>query len=104
MLSLADYFLLGSVIPAALFWLTFGVGSPWYRSLFGWVIFLYASAVVAILSLVVFSVFAGSTAPEAVRTIVYAFLFCALWAKFVILLVERRNGRRFRNANPNRKD
>lgn len=103
MLDLADWLLLLSSIPAAIFWLSFGLGSPWYRSALGWVIFLYAMAVALILGLVVYAIVAGEAAPPLVRITVAAFLLAALWGKVIILYVERAAGRRLRNTTP-RKD
>jgi hypothetical protein len=84
-----DYFIVAAVIPAVLYWLVYGIGSPWYRSALGVVMFLFATSMALVLSLVTWTVFVGA-APQPVRLIVYASLALGLWAKLIILLVERR--------------
>lgn len=105
-LTLADYFILASWIPAAVFWLSYGILAPWYRSALGWVIFMYSTSMVAILSLIIWSVTTGARAPEPLRQLFYGGLFLALIAKCVIFYVERHAGRgrrehHLRKASPN---
>lgn len=85
----SDYFILAAHIPAVLYWLVYGIGSPWYKSALGVVMFIFATSMALLLSLAAWTNFVGP-APESVRLIVYATLTAGLWAKLIILLVERR--------------
>jgi len=97
-----DWLLLYTLAPATLYWLVYGLGSPWYRSPLGVVMFLFATSIVAILGLVAFAVLFGQ-APPPVRIPVYAGLALAMTAKLVILIVERRGADPAR-FTPHRKD
>lgn len=92
-LTLSDWLLVMSLVPASLFLLGYGALAPWYRSAFGWVIFLYALATVALLSLIVYGVVFGARVPEEVRVIVAGAVVCASTAKVVIFVTEQRIGR-----------
>jgi hypothetical protein len=97
--------------PAAvIFLLTFTLGPPrsWIHDRLGWVVALYALAVVELLGLIVYGVVFGQRIEEGPRLIVGAQLFVALVAKIVILYVERHTGRieskRHRATSTERKD
>lgn len=78
---------------AAWFWLSYGLGSPWYRSALGVVTFLHSLSVACLLFLIVYAIVFGQKVDEPWRLLVAVVLFFALVSKAVILHVERRNGR-----------
>lgn len=84
-----NIYIVACLVPAVLYWLVYGLGSPWYRSALGVVMFLFATSMALVFGLVAWAVFIGP-APEPVRTAVYLTIALALWAKLIILLVERR--------------
>jgi hypothetical protein len=90
-------------LPAAVvFLLVFTLGAPrsWIHDRLGWVVALYALAVVELLGLIVYGVVFGQRVDEVPRLVVGLTLFLALVAKVAIVLVERRTGRLARRLSP----
>jgi hypothetical protein len=92
-LTPSDVMLLLAVLPAAWFWASYGLGSPWYRSTLGVVTFLHSLSVASLLFLIVYAIVFGQRVDEPWRLMVSTVLFFALTSKVVILHVERRAGR-----------
>lgn len=92
-LTPSDVMLLLAVPPAAWFWASYGLGSPWYRSTLGVVTFLHSLSVASLLFLIVYAIVFGQRVEEPWRLMVSTVLFFALTSKVVILHVERRAGR-----------
>jgi hypothetical protein len=93
MLAPSDYLVIGALVPAAWFAVSYGVWSPWYRAALGVVVFMYALTVVALLGLIVYGIVVGERIGEPVRFVVALALFVSLSAKVVVLHMERRAGR-----------
>lgn len=91
--SPSDWLLVLCVFPAAWFFASYGLGSPWYRSLLGIVTFLHSFSVLLLLGLIVYAIVFGQRVDEPFRVIIAALLLFALTSKAVILHVERRAGR-----------
>jgi hypothetical protein len=94
-MSASDVTFVVDFLLAAALALYFAVGRPrvWYRDRLGWVIFSYAVATVALLSLIVYGVVFGQRVGEPARFFVGAALGAALLAKLRAVYLERRRGR-----------
>jgi hypothetical protein len=92
-LTLSDWLLILSVVPAGWFFVEYTILTKWWPDPLGWVTALYNLAVLGLLGLIVYAIFVGERVPEVWRFIFAAFLFTALWGKVVILHEERRKGR-----------
>lgn len=97
-MTASDVVLTLCAVPAFTFTLSYGILSPWYRSALGWVMFLYALAVDALLSLIIYAIAFGQKVDEPWRLLVATALLFALSAKTTILSTERRAGRQRRRA------
>lgn len=91
----SDIALIIDLILAVILAAYFACGKPrvWYRDRLGWVIFSYAVAVVALLSLIVYAVVTGHAIAEPLRLIVSGALGATLAAKIRAVYLERRRGR-----------
>ena len=90
----ANWITLSAAIPAILFTLVYGFGSPWYKSglgitLFG-LMFSISSLFLVILARRFFGEYPGY---HVVAVIVYGMLMIMFWSFFIILLKERRHAR-----------
>lgn len=99
----SDYALTLALLPAIFFLLSYGLGSPWYRSALGVVTFAYALSVVLLLSLIVYGVVFGQRVDEVWRLVAGLALIVALTGKSIILQYERRQGRMLRSTPTERK-
>lgn len=94
--TLSDAFILASAPLAAYFFLSYGLGSPWYKVWdHGWVgvmTFLHSLSVVLLLTLVVYATIYGVRVDEWYRSLVGALLVLSLLGKIVILHYERHRG------------
>ncbi|WOF23857.1 hypothetical protein N8K70_04015 [Microbacterium betulae] len=93
MLDPSDIVLLVAAGIVLVFWLDYGLLSPWYRSPLGWVIFLYGGAMVALLSLVVYAIVFDQRAEEWYRLPIALAVAGSATAKITILHYERHRGR-----------
>ena len=90
----ANWIAMSAAIPAILFTLVYGLGSPWYKSglgvtLFG-LMFSISSLFLVILARRFFGEYPGY---HVVAVIVYGMLMIMFWSFFIILLKERRHAR-----------
>lgn len=89
--QLANYVLIAGSVPAIAFLLIFGIGSPWYSSGLGRVIFLLAFSIVTFygvaLAAVLFDEYPGRAW---VRLIAFSLLAVALTLLSIIVVIERR--------------
>lgn len=99
----SDYALTGALALALYFFLSYGFGSPWYRSALGAVTFAYAASASLLLSLVVFGVVFGSRVEEPWRLAAGLAIFLALAGKISVLHYERHKGRLLRSTPTERK-
>lgn len=91
-LTPSDIVLLLCVPVAAWFWVSYALGSPWYRSWLGVVTFLHSMSVACLLFLIVYAIVFQQRVDEPWRLMVATLLFFALTSKVVILHIERRAG------------
>lgn len=90
--SAATYIVLSGIIPAVGFFLVYGIGSPWYKSALGVVMFLLGFSISATFLQVVTRRIAGDYPGYGLVTIiVYSLVTIALWGLFIIVLTERRH-------------
>lgn len=91
----SDYALSLDLLLAVALALFFAIGRPrvWYRDRLGWVIFGYAVATVALLSLIVYGIVFGQKVAEPIRLLVGIGLAVALAAKIRAVHNERARGR-----------
>ena len=90
----ANWIALSAALPAILFTLIYGLGSPWYKSglgvtLFG-LMFSISSLFLVILARCFFGEYPGY---HIVAVVVYAMLTIMFWSFFIIFLKERRHAR-----------
>lgn len=90
----ANWIAMSAAIPAILFTLVYGFGSPWYKSglgitLFG-LMFSFSSLFAVILARRFFGEYPGY---HIVAVVVYMMLTLMFWSFFIILLKERRHAR-----------
>ena len=90
----ANWIALSAAIPALLFTLVYGFGSPWYKSglgitLFG-LMFSISSLFLVILARRFFGEYPGY---HIVAVVIYVVLTLMFWSFFFILLKERRHAR-----------
>ena len=82
---------LTAIIPALGYTLTYGLGSPWYRSLLGIVLFGLGASVATVLSVVLLRRILGAyPGYEWVAVSAYSILTLTMWALWAIVIVERR--------------
>lgn len=98
----SDVALIIDFLLAVNFMLMFALGKPrtWHRDRLGWVIFGYAAAVVALLSLIVYAVVFDEKVDEPWRLLVSGSLGIALIAKTWAVHKERREGRLAGDRHP----
>jgi len=88
----ADVLVLTGAIPLLGATLTYGIGSPWWRSWLGRVMFALFVALVLVYVVVIGRRFVGDFVGYGlVALVAYAYVTSALWATWAIILVERRN-------------
>ena len=90
----ANWIAISAALPAILFTLIYGFGSPWYKSglgvtLFG-LMFSISSLFLVILARRFFGEYPGY---HIVAVVVYAMLTSMFWSFFIIFLKERRHAR-----------
>lgn len=95
--SASDIYFIIAAPLAAYFFLSYGLGSPWYKVWqHGWIgvmTFLHAITVFALVTLVVYSTIFDQRVDEWYRELVGALLVLSLVGKIVILHYERHTGR-----------
>lgn len=80
-----------SAVPFLGYTITYGVGSPWYRSLLGWVMFGLGASIVLVLGVVLGRrLFGEYLGYEWVAVTAYSLLNLAGWSLWAIVIVERR--------------
>jgi len=91
----SDIVLTIDLVLAVIFALYFAIGKPraWFRDRLGWVIFGYALAVIALLTLIVYALWTGERIAEPARLGVGSALGAALVAKTWSVYRERHQGR-----------
>ena len=88
---LAAYVALAAVVPALATTLIYGLGSPWWRSWLGRVVFTQWLAIVVVFAVVLLRRFLGNyPGSEWVALVSYSALFLAFTAMAVIVTLERR--------------
>lgn len=88
---LAGYIALAAVAPALVTTLVYGLGSPWWRSWLGRVVFAQWLAIVVVFGVVLSRRFLGAyPGYEWVAVVSYSVLFVAFTAMAVIVIIERR--------------
>lgn len=89
--DIANWIALSAVIPFAGYWATYGVGSPWYRSLLGVVMFGLGMSITMVLVYVTVRRMLGNFPGYEWWSVgVYTFLALVGWALWAIVIVERR--------------
>lgn len=89
--AIANWIALAAAIPFLGYWLTYGIGSPWYRSLLGWVMFSLGGAITLVLGYATVRRMLGDFAGyEWWSLAIYSFLNVVGWALWAIVIVERR--------------
>lgn len=89
--TLTDWVAVAAVIPFALYTLIYGIGSPWYRSILGWVLFGLGLATTAALTYVAVRRIVGDFPGwEFWSLAVYSVLALVGWALVGAVVVERR--------------
>lgn len=88
--EIVSWVALSAVVPAWLFVLIYGLGSPWFKSWLGSVMFNLGLALALVLTFSVVRRFAGEFAGYMSWAFaLYAYLVLTLWALVVIVIVER---------------
>lgn len=89
--DIANWIAVAAVIPFAGYWTTYGIGSAWWRSPLGWVMFALGAAITVTLGYVAvrraFGDFAGY---EWWSIAIYSLLNLVGYALWAIVIVERR--------------
>lgn len=89
--QLANYVLLAGSIPAVAFLLIFGIGSPWYTSALGRIIFLLAFSMATIYGVALAAVLLDDYPGRPwIRLIAFTMLAVALTLLSIIVVIERR--------------
>lgn len=101
--TLSDYALGGALVLAVVFLVSYGLGSPWYRSALGIVTLAYAGSMVLLLSLVVYAIVTEARVEEHWRLAAGLAIFLALAGKIIVLQYERHRGRLLRSTPTERK-
>lgn len=99
----SDYALTLALVPAIYFALSYGLGSPWYRSALGVVTFAYALSMVLLLALIAYAIITGGRIEEGWRLSAGLAILAALTGKVIVLHVERYHGRLLRSTPTERK-
>lgn len=89
----SDWLLVLSVIPALWFFIEYTLLTRWWPDPLGWVTALYNAAVLGLLGLIIYALFAGERVPELYRFVFSLLFFSAMWGKTIILHNVRREGR-----------
>ena len=90
--SIAGILALTGAVPILGAALTYGFGSPWWRSWLGRVMFgLFLALVLAFIVILGRRTFGDYPGYGLVALIAYGYITLALWATWAIILVERRN-------------
>jgi len=111
--DIANWIALSAAIPFAGYWLTYGLGSPWYRSWLGVVMFGLGASIVLVLSYVTVRRMIGNfPGYEYWSLTIYSLLAVFGWGLWTIVIVERRRApllqiplkRKARNMTVNTED
>lgn len=90
----ANWIALSAAIPAILFTLVYGFGSPWYKSGLGTTLFGLMFSISSLFAVILARRFFGEyPGYHVVAVIVYGMLTIMFWSFFVILLKERRHAK-----------
>ena len=90
----ADWIALSAAIPATLFTLVYGFGSPWYKSGLGMTLFGLMFSISSLFAVILARRFFGEyPGYHIVAVVVYVMLTLMFWSFFFILLKERRHAR-----------
>lgn len=89
--EIANYVLIIGSLPALAFLLIFGIGSPWYRSPLGRVIFLLALSIVTFYGVAMANVLFDEYPGRGwIRLTAFSLLAVALTLLSIIVVIERR--------------
>ena len=92
--ELTDWIALSAAIPAILFTLVYGFGSPWYKSGLGMTLFGLMFSISSLFAVILARRFFGEyPGYHIVAVVVYVMLTLMFWSFFFILLKERRHAR-----------
>ena len=90
----ANWIALSAAIPAILFTLVYGFGSPWYKSGLGMTLFGLMFSISSLFAVILARRFFGEyPGYHIVAVVVYVMLTLMFWSFFFILLKERRHAR-----------
>ena len=90
----ANWIALSAAIPAILFTLVYGFGSPWYKSGLGITLFGLMFSISSLFAVILARRFFGEyPGYHIVAVVVYMMLTFMFWSFFIILLKERRHAR-----------
>ena len=90
----ANWIALSAAIPAILFTLVYGFGSPWYKSGLGITLFGLMFSISSLFGVILARRFFGEyPGYHIVAVVVYMMLTLMFWSFFFILLKERRHAR-----------
>lgn len=88
----ANYLVLTSIIPTLGYTLTYGIGSPWYKSYLGWVMLGVGASLTAVLAIVILRrLFGTYEGYHIVALVGYSIVTLTMWALWIIVIIERRN-------------
>lgn len=89
--DIANFIVLGAVIPFALFSITYGTRDSWYQTYLGVTIWGLVTSQAVVLAVIILRRWFGDyPGHEWVAIVVYSLLTIFAWLFYVIYLVERR--------------
>ena len=90
----ANWIAISAALPAILFTLIYGFGSPWYKSGLGVTLFGLMFSISSLFPVILARRFFGEyPGYHKVAVVVYAMLTIMFWSFFVLFLKERRHAR-----------
>lgn len=96
---------LSVIVPAGLFTLLYGIGSPWWKSGLGVILFSVAASVTLTFGLIISRrVFGPWPGYDIAALVVFSILALAWWAKVIILVIERKRADMVVLIGPRRKE
>jgi hypothetical protein len=89
--QIATFVAVSGAVPALGFTLVYGLGSPWYRSALGIVMFLLGlTVVIAFVQIISHRLFGSYPGYGHVSLAAYILIVADLWALLVMVIIERR--------------
>lgn len=90
--DIANILVLTSIIPTLGYTLTYGIGSPFYRSYLGWVMFGVGFSFTAVLAIVIARrLFGDYPGYHIVAVAGYSIVTLTMWSLWAIVIIERRH-------------